>query len=176
MIVAATPREATDALRVLMQAAVSCVTPRVVTMAPVPPAADLAIRDRLLAAGGPANLTLRFRYLLDHDPTRDRRARWQVRTAGYDYRLDGADGREILAYHWHPAGQSHEQRPHLHIGAGFGAIQPAWQKAHLLTGALSPAVVLELCIATLGVPPRRPDWSVVFARLAGALHTPEPAA
>ncbi len=85
------------------------------------------------------------------------------------YKLDHSDGREIIAYHWHPEGLSHERRPHLHVGAGFGSLRPEWHKAHLPTGHVSPTAILLLLIDQLGVAPRRDDWPDVFAQLDAAL-------
>lgn len=114
-------------------------------------------------------------FLLMHDQSRAPREQSLAHTAGYLYQRDAADGREILAYHWHPSGLSHERRPYLHPGAGLGAIRSEWQKAHLLTGAVSPAALLQVCITVLGVPPRRAGWPAVFARTAGALDVTESA-
>lgn len=175
MIAARTPAEAAGALRALLQQAIACVTPAVLIERPPSPARTLTLVHTIPSPHGRVTIIIQHAFLLIHDQSRAAREQWIVRTTGYDYRLDAADGREILAYHWHPSGLSHEHRPHLHIGAGYGAIRPEWRKAHLLTGPLSPAALLELCITQLGVPPRRSDWSAVFSRLALALQAQEPA-
>lgn len=173
MIVGRTPVQATAALRELLQQAIACVTTAVLIERPPSPARTMLLAHPLTSRHGRVTLNIQHAFLLVHDQRRVAREQWEARTAGYLYRLDGADGREILAYHWHPAGLSHEHRPHLHVGAGYGLIRPEWQKAHLPTGPLSPAALLEPCITHLGVPPRRRDWVAVFARLAAALQ-PEP--
>lgn len=176
MIAGSTPTEAAGRLRALMQQALACVTPAVLSERPTPPARTYVLVRRLPTAQGGLTLKIQHTFLLVHDQARPVRARWEARTASYAYQLDAADGREMLAYHWHPSGLIHERRPHLHIGAGYGEIRPVWQKAHLLTGPLSPAVLLELCLTHLAVAPRRPDWAAVLARLATALAQREPPA
>ncbi len=86
--------------------------------------------------------------------------------------LDNADGREIVAYHWHPDGRGHVRLPHLHLGAGAMVGRGERVKAHLLTGVVTPAVALLLAIESFGVPPRRADWG---ARLHQAHDTLQPA-
>lgn len=169
MIEGRTPREAAAALRDVVQAALSCVTTGVVTNRPVGVANDLVLVQRLTTNSGAVVLALRHRYFVTHDADAGRPGRWQARTSAYEYKLDAADGREILAYHWHPASRGHEHRPHLHLGAGLGTIRPEWQKSHLRTGHVSPAALLFLLIDHLHALPRLPDWPVRFDRLDAAL-------
>lgn len=84
--------------------------------------------------------------------------------------LEDADGHEILAYHWHPEARSHVTTPHLHLGAGAGALRAELTKAHLATGPVSPTVLLALAIESFGARPRRADWSVVLERSREALE------
>jgi hypothetical protein len=95
---------------------------------------------------------------------RPARERWEAHTTGYHYALERPDGPEIVAYHWHPAGRSHVSEPHIHWGAGAGALIPELAAAHLLTGHVGPAAVLRLAIERFHVAPRRSDWSSIFAR------------
>jgi hypothetical protein len=85
------------------------------------------------------------------------------------YKLDDHEGRDVIAYHWHPEGLSHERRPHVHVGAGMGALRPEWQKAHLRTGLVSPTSLFVLLTDRLGVSPRRAGWLDDFAQIDRAL-------
>jgi len=40
----------------------------------------------------------------------------EVVTSGYRYAVENPDGREVIAYHWHPSAKVSE--PHLHLGSG----------------------------------------------------------
>lgn len=121
--------------------------------------------SRLRRTGG-SFVTLRFvhRFAVLTDADRPTRAHWQTRTVSYAYQLHDPDGREIVAYHWHPAGRGHVTMPHLHLGAGAGRLTPELTTAHLLTGAVTPVAALTLAIEAFGVNPRRPDWAAVFER------------
>jgi hypothetical protein len=61
---------------------------------------------------GRMTVSIRRFFTLVSDASRDPHHMWQAVTTGYDYRLDGTDGREILAYHWHPSGGAPK---HYHI-------------------------------------------------------------
>ena len=88
--------------------------------------------------------------------------RWSVKTAAYEYRLSDRDDREILAYHWHPAGSSHVRVPHRHLGPGAEiGLQPL-ATAHLPTGTVSLAEVIGFAIDGLGARPLRGDWRRVL--------------
>jgi hypothetical protein len=169
MIAGPTPQDAAQTLRDLFQRALACVTSGVVSLQAVPPETDLVVSLSVAAPRGRHSLNLRHRYLLVHEPAGRRAERWRLQTTSYMYKLDDREGREILAYHWHPDGLSHERRPHLHVGVGMGALRPEWQKAHLRTGPVSPSALLVLLIDQLGVSPRRSAWFDDFARLDRAL-------
>ncbi len=146
MIFGSTPVEAVGVLRGLLQQAIACISTAVLSERPPSPTRTLFLAHPISSPHGRVTVRIQHAFVVIHDQSRATRERWEARTAGYMYKLDGADGREILAYHWHPAGRSHKQRPHLHIGAGFGAIQPAWQKAHFRTGFVTPGPMLALLI------------------------------
>ena len=131
MTMGATPGEASEKFRALLQLALSCVSRSVVSSALFPTETAFTVSDLIPSANGPLALGLRLQHLLVHDSTRHRSERWSVRLVRYSYQLDRADGRELLAYHWHPIGLNHERRPHLHLGAGMGFAASEWQKAHL---------------------------------------------
>lgn len=74
----------------------------------------------------------------------------------YSYKIE-LHGRELLAFHWHPAGATPVRTPHLHVHAEV-QVGDAWlHKAHLPTGPVSPIDVLRLLLDDFGVPPLRDD-------------------
>lgn len=101
-------------------------------------------------------------YSLVSDVTEHADSRWQARTTGYVYSLDDADGRESLAYHWHPFGRSPVTRPHLHFGAPAGSLRPQLQRAHVQTDPITPVALIDLLIESFGARPRRTDWAHVL--------------
>ena len=91
---------------------------------------------------------------------------WTVRIVAYYFTLADRDDREILAYHWHPAGRSNVTWPHLHLGSFSHGV--GLSRAHLPTGCVSIEQILRLAIADLGVRPRRKDWADVLNRTQAA--------
>jgi hypothetical protein len=96
---------------------------------------------------GEIQLMLTHSFRLVQDAPHD----WRVRTAGYEYRINDADGRELAAWHWHPAPFPGPDFPHLHIAAA------SLGHTHLPTGRVSIESVLRLLIDDLKVPSRRTD-------------------
>jgi len=124
VIAGATPVEVVRSLRDTLQRAVSCVTPDVLRSQTYTAESELTLLSRLVSrSSGPLTLSLRHFYAVLSDASRARSEHWQTQTTAYYYKVDDADGREILAYHWHPAGRSPETRPHLHLGAGAGTLR-----------------------------------------------------
>ena len=117
-------------------------------------------------------MSLRHYYLAVADSSRERRRRWRVRGTAYYYTLDDGEGREILAYHWHPAGRSPEKEPHLHIGAGAGSLRQELTKAHVTTGFVTPVAMVSLIVKHFGVRPRRADWVERLERVNRILAMP----
>jgi hypothetical protein len=115
------------------------------------------------------HISMRHFYGLISGATQHAPHRWHARTTGYAYQLDDADGREILAYHWHPAGRSPVARPHLHIGAGAGSLRNELQKAHIGTGFVTPVTLVLLLLESFAVRPRRADWAAVVDAADAAL-------
>ena len=105
---------------------------------------------------------MRHFYTMAADTSREIRHRWQARTTSYYYKLDGTDGREILAYHWHPGSRSPVTLPHLHLGAGAGTLRRELEKAHILTGHVTPVALLALVITHFDARPLRADWPAVL--------------
>jgi len=159
VIVGRTPAAAIETLRSALQQVVSCVTPAVLKVEVEAIEAKLSVSGGLARAGGRAPITLTIRHAagLVHDATGDNSG-WQARTIGYMYTLDDADGREILAYHWHPLGRGLEKEPHLHLGAGAGAIRSELTRAHLATGFVTAVALVRLVVMHFGVRTRRADW------------------
>jgi hypothetical protein len=90
---------------------------------------------------------------------------WDTAIFGWMFQVDGAIGRELFAYHWHPTGHSHVTVPHLHIS---GRTEPAEiGAAHYPTGPVTLADVVRLLIQDFDVRPRRADWSRVLDAATG---------
>jgi hypothetical protein len=108
-------------------------------------------------------LEIGMRYEIIEEP--GERGPWKVRTRGYMYSVQTADGAEMLAYHWHPVGQSTETRPHMHLGSV--TLQPdlvITKKTHIPSGGrISLESVLRLCVRELGVAAARDDWEQLLA-------------
>jgi hypothetical protein len=163
----ATPAAAAGATPDALQVLLSTVSNVVLRTDATGPSILLTARDRLVRrSGGHLGLFVLHAFSPVSDAARPRSERWQARTVGYQYRLEDGDGREIIAYHWHPQGQSHVSVPHLHLGAALGALRPEMLKAHLHTGVVSPVAVLTLAVEQFEVAPRRTDWAGVFNRIA----------
>jgi hypothetical protein len=82
---------------------------------------------------------------------------------GYRYALLDAGEREILAYHWHPIGRSAVTQPHLHLGPAAQVRQRDLAGAHLATGVISLADVVEMLIKSFDVEPRLRGWREIIA-------------
>jgi hypothetical protein len=86
---------------------------------------------------------------------------WRIEVTSYRYEVSERDGVELLAYHWHPTGQSPVTVPHLHA-----RIRGSWvdlAKSHLPTGQVTPAEVVRCLIADFGAEPLRRDWRAILA-------------
>ena len=84
------------------------------------------------------------------------------------YALYDVDGREVVAYHWHPEGRSGVTTPHLHLGTGASVGRRDLAGAHLPTGRILLEDVLRLGVAELGVRPLRRDWREILERARGS--------
>lgn len=175
-----TPTEAVRSLLAPLRQALSCVT-RSVPYAESAYRPGAAPHELTLAGGAPVRLggasrlqlVVKLRYRLDE--LRGERDPWRVRVVAYQYVLEDAVGREVIAYHWHPDGPAEGGRrvafPHLHLEAGAvdGRLRPELARAHLPTGSITLADVVELAIADLAVAPLRSDWTNVLQRARAAL-------
>jgi hypothetical protein len=168
-----TPGAAVEAVRDILQRLLSCVT------------ADVLLADRFGArttftasallrrtAGNTLHLTWIHDVATVSNAERTRRERSQAVTAAYAYTLKDSDGREIVAYHWHPQGRGHVRAPRLHLGAGLGTLRSEVTKAHLYTGMVTPVAILTLAVERFDVVPRRPDWAAIFERTERELTSP----
>jgi hypothetical protein len=150
-----------------LRRAISCVTQTIFTYPAIHPRRSELV-DVLLGSGepvrlrGPDRIHLRLRMRVRLSQLGPPRGPWEAETAAYEYRLSDEDDREILAYHWHPDGQSHVTTPHLHLGPGAEVGRAALLTAHLPTGPVSIHEVLRLAIESLGTEPSRRDWDAVF--------------
>lgn len=150
-----------------LQVALSCVTPHVLTTQSEraqfgSPRALALSHGRSAPLPGTSRLALKvtYRYRVE-----DRRDAWNVDTLGYEYALLDREGRELVAYHWHPTtGPSTMKAPHLHLGPAATVGHKPLVRAHLPTGFVALQDVLRVAVTELGVKPRRRDW----ARILGA--------
>lgn len=90
------------------------------------------------------------------------RGPWKVQTTSYFYELRRGD-RELIAFHWHPAGASSHTRAHLHLGAAAEIGFAPLHRAHIPTGRIAVEDVVRLAIEAFGARPRRGDWDQVLA-------------
>lgn len=103
-------------------------------------------------------LDLRLRYKIIQDDRRDM-GPFRVTTLSYQHTLSTSSGEEIVSYQWHPVGQSHETRPHMHVGVSqLSRSAVLTNKAHVMTGRTSVEQVIRTAIE-LGAAPRCDDWS-----------------
>ncbi|MBA3413692.1 MAG: hypothetical protein H0U10_00505, partial [Chloroflexia bacterium] len=133
--------------------------PHVVSFAPRSDPAPLRLRS------GQVGLALRvaLRYeIVEAMPSSP--PSWAVLPLGYSYDILDRDGREIVVYHWHPFGIG-PSFPHLHVSGrvgdlslGAGLPSVAIGSAHLPTGYVELAAVIQLLIAEFEVSPRLGDW------------------
>lgn len=104
---------------------------------------------------------------------------WRTTTAAYLYMVYDERGREILAYHWHPAiaGQERVAYPHLHVGPGavsmalldaaqrspqHNALRPEFHRLHLPTRRIALEDVIRLLVEQFQLPPAIPGWDRVL--------------
>jgi hypothetical protein len=161
-----TPEEAQDAFIGPLQRALSCVCSAqlIVGWAQAGEVQALTVSDDPIALRTTGDRTNRlrlsiqqqYRLVEDPDPTL---GPWKVSTRAYRYQVSDCDGKELLAWHWHPS--SREQRPHLHVSGG------RFHGCHLPTSRVSIEGILRLLVAELHVRPRRDDWMEVLNSAEG---------
>ena len=156
-------RDAEEAYLGSLRRVLSCVTPSVLLTR----AAGAGGGDRLAEiAQNPTSLLatprLSFLFFQTYRLVRaDDGTGWGVRPTGYRYEVREHDGPELVAYHWHPTGNSAITFPHVHAHILGSAADLS--KRHLPTGVVTPAEIVRCLIAELGVEPLRSDWQDVLA-------------
>ncbi len=110
---------------------------------------------------------LRYDYVIDSA----KGSGYDVLAIGYRYHVLDLEGREIVAYHWHPTGVSPVTYPHVHLSrrlapipVGRGGEPVALADMHLPSGVVTFADVVRLLITEFEVVPRRADWAAVLER------------
>jgi hypothetical protein len=90
---------------------------------------------------------------------------------GYETSILDRDGNEIVAYHWHPLGQSNVKHPHVHLSNQIRPIELGRNQTplpladmHLATGVVPLAHVVRMLIEEFGVAPLRDDWDAALPR------------
>lgn len=131
-----------------------------VSFAPVGARATIRVR------GGMGRVDLDLKQQIAAAPADDAYTIWVIQ---YSYRVVEDNGRELLAFHWHPDGVSPIKHPHLHLSSriapialGSGAASVALGELHIPTGFVALGDVVHLLIEELGVEPRRADWRAVL--------------
>jgi hypothetical protein len=156
-----TTRRAIEAFRLGLQRAVAAVSSDVLVTHP----------DRFVLANQPSPLgrdrafALSLRLFYSLAAVSGRSAQVAVRTVGYSVVFLDRDGRDLIAYQWHPNGRSPVVWPHLHLGSRL--LRPELERpfggAHLPTERVAVTAVLRAAVEDLGVQPLREDWRERFA-------------
>jgi hypothetical protein len=155
------PTEAREAFLVPLRKSLSCITDAVLY---VPnkqtgelEALTLSDDPLKLRRGAPPSdnfvqLSIGHQFKVVHDDDG-----WHVSTAQYAYDLLDSDGKQLIAWHWHPGtGMS---IPHLHLHVPTGPIN---HKMHLPTGRVSIEAVIRLLIDEFEVLPVRDDYEDIL--------------
>ncbi|HYI15015.1 MAG TPA: hypothetical protein VEX37_06470 [Thermomicrobiales bacterium] len=103
------------------------------------------------------------------------RGRYSVTSTYYAYEILDLNEREILVYHWHPAGVSPATEPHLHLSPSIApvmvpstgrSLQPiALTDMHIPTGLMRMGDIVRVLIDDFKVRPLRRDWAAILARM-----------
>jgi hypothetical protein len=100
-----------------------------------------------------------------------------IRLLAYKYYLSDTDEREILAYHWHPSGESRVVDPHMHLSNRLNPIEMGRNQdplrladLHLLTGFVTLEDVVRLLIEEFGVRPRLAEWDALLRANRATAH------
>jgi hypothetical protein len=127
-----------------------------------------AVRLRLGTGLGRVDLSVRIRYRLVEPPPAVSRG-WGIETISYLYAILDREGREILAYHWHPFARG-PGFPHLHLSGRIGVLPIGGQAPpvalggmHLPTEEITFPAIVRLLLAEFDAAPRRQNWAAVVA-------------
>jgi hypothetical protein len=167
-----TPSEAASEFVHAMRQALACLGP---PAALIRDFADTATREYELALAGNRPLrvstprgdvrylfAVRQRFVVREAADPPAADAWQVVLSQYQYSLADDEGREIVAYHWHPP--LGIDGPHLHLSAAAGSLRPELQTAHLPTGYVPFADIVLMLIRDFNVKARQ-DYRSVLERL-----------
>lgn len=108
---------------------------------------------------------LKFDVYEDYDAV-GLRSEFTAARVAYRYRVFAED-RELLVYHWNPAGPEGKDFPHLHLSAAAELGNRSLTRAHIPTGQVGLSDVVRLLIEELGVRTRRADWRAVLGDAVG---------
>lgn len=113
--------------------------------------------------GSHLGLKLALRYEIVRVPLDRDSGPYRVQTLAYEYSVQREDGTEMVAFHWHPFGDSPVTTPHFHVGSTVLAPdQVITGKLHVPTSRIAVEQVLRWCITELGVSALRDDWERVL--------------
>ncbi len=151
-----TPREAVEAFLRPLSQEISCVTPSILNVRggyhPSEKPHSIIIGGGLpIRLAGPARLNLRLVHHYKIVGNLDRRRTWNIVTVGYFYALDNSNEKEIIAYRWHPDGQS----PIRFRICTFVQEPPVNWKIWLRP-------LLRFAVTDFHVEPLRPDWAALL--------------
>jgi hypothetical protein len=160
-----TPREAVENFLAPIRKAVAFVTSEVLFASGSELSGGphyVTFRQSPARLSGPDGIGLTFAHYYNVIQTSEPlRGPYRVHTAGYEYEFFSREGISIIAYHWHPTGQSHITWPHIHLPK---AEVFDFSKVHPPTGRISVEAALRFAITDLGVVPRRGKWQQQFDR------------
>ncbi len=94
-----------------------------------------------------------YRIIRTNEPDR---GPWRVTTTAYRYRL-AVPEHDLFRMHWHPAGNSPVDYPHLHAALGPERITEQALKAHLRTSRMTLEQAIRWSFE-VGMPPACADW------------------
>lgn len=173
-----------EAFRQPFQAAISCFS-RATFNSRSPYVSDLAFPMRLSQEPTPLGrvpvLFLQFSHTYR---IAQRKNEWEIQTVAYSYWLEDRLRNELLLYQWDPTEGSKVTTPHLHVRpltmltnarltdeqlpTASREVLGRFGKAHLPTGFVTLAEILQMAIVDLGVTPLERDPKKVAERLATA--------
>lgn len=167
------PAAAARAFLEPLEAALACIARAKITAREQVPGRTLAwsINDgegarlsnrRLLKA------SMRYRLIEDDG---EGRGPWRATTEGYIYKLCDTDGSELVQWHWHPDGASHEREPHYHFAgpllAEDGIFTP---RTHVPSPRITFEEVVRKTVEWGRAEPLYEDWLDRLARAEKPHH------
>lgn len=157
-------RNAAEAARAFLdplQSALACVAHSKITAGAQIPGRTLAWtvnrgEGAALSNGRLLHASMRYRLIEDDG---EGRGPWRATTEGYIYKVTEADGTEIVQWHWHPDGASHERDPHYHLAAVVLAADGIFTpKTHIPSPRVTFEEVIRRSIDWFDAQPLQEDW------------------